>query len=273
LISEQLSFKATEGCDLFDLLQYTALFLWKDWPRDMEVVCLGNKNFTFRGTCPHCSHSSVFMQITNVAEKPSGYENILHWIVAMQCQGCLKYILGIVFYAEYGGSVNYGGHFPLGKPDETVADEIPDHIKPDFKEALRCRFVNAYNATVEMCRRALEASCIDLGASPKDVLEDMIDELEAQRQITPFLKEVAHKIRLGGNRGAHPTPPVAAPASPTALVKAVPANPAAAPAPGPVRNILEEHADAVIKFTHEFFHHVYVVPKQMAKYDFSKLKI
>jgi hypothetical protein len=177
----------------------------------------------------------------------------------------MGFILAIVRQVQH--EFVYVNHYPLGKPDDAVAGEIPDGIKEDFKEALRCRFVDAYNATAEMCRRALESSCIDLGASPKDVLEDMIDELETKRLITPFLKQVAHKIRLGGNRGAHPSPP--------AIVAAIPAitpAPAAPAKPEPIRKIEKEHADAIIKFTHEFFHHVYVVPKQLDKYDFSKPK-
>ena len=107
---------------------------------------------------------------------------------------------------------------------------------------------------------AVEASCLNLGAPDKGVLEDKIDWLEAQRKITPFLKDVAHKIRLGGNRAAHPGTPstsmqassgVAAPIVSTSL-------------------ITKEHAEAIIQFTREFFHHVYVVPKQLDKYDFSK---
>ena len=190
----------------------------------------------------------------------------------MQCQACMGFILAIVRHGPQNNFV-YGSHFPLGKPDDTVPEEIPDEIKTDFKEGLRCRFVDAYNATAEMCRRALEGSCINLGASPKDVLEDMIDELEAKRIITPFMKQVAHKIRLGGNRGAHPSPPAPAPqpaAAPnTAIVAAVPDSEAT---PGPVRKITKEHADAIIRFTREFFHHVYVVPKELDKYDFSKPK-
>jgi hypothetical protein len=139
----------------------------------------------------------------------------------------------------------YKLHYPLGTPDDTVADEIPRHIASDFSEALRCRWVNAYNATAEMCRRALEASCIELGAPARaKLLINKIDWLEEQRKITPFLKDVAHKIRLGGNRGAHPSedePP-----------------------------ITDEQADAIIKFAREFFHHIYVVPSELDKYDFSK---
>jgi len=250
---------------LLELLQGTALFLWKEWPRDMRAVTLDAKTtFSLTGKCPHCRHDSVFIQVTDVfsqwiGQLQAGAQNRL--VVAMRCQGCLQYILGIA--TRTGGQpVQYEAHYPLGKPDDTVAEEIPEHIQPDFKEALRCRFVDAYNATAEMCRRAIEASCLDLGAPKRDVLEDMIDWLEIERKITPFLKEVAHKIRLGGNRGAHP--PEDGPAA-ASLDLAVAED-------GPVMIITKEHADAIIQFTREFFHHIYVVPKQLVKYDFSKPK-
>ena len=149
----------------------------------------------------------------------------------------------------------------MGAPDQKVDDEVPQHIKEDFQEALRCIFVEAYNATAEMCRRALEAACLDLGAPEDKVLEKMIDWLEANRKITPYLKDAAHKVRLGGNRGAHPTPQTLAIAA------------AAAPeVNAPVEKIEKEHAEAIIAFTREFFHHVYVGPKLLGKYDFSKPK-
>jgi hypothetical protein len=187
------------------------------------------------------------------------------WVAGMQCQGCLQYILASVRYGPYRGYFGYETHYPLGNPDERVAKEIPDEIKPDFKEALRCRWVDAYNATAEMCRRALEASCLQLGAPKKDVLEDMIDWLEEQRIITPHLQKVAHKIRLGGNRGAHPEPKK----SPTAAVVVSATKQAGNPS---IMEIEKEHADAIITFTKEFFHHVYTVPAELDKYDFSKPK-
>ena len=228
------------------LLQETALFLWKDWPRNMEAVFRDSTVFTLRGKCPHCSHDSVFTVVSGVGREdltPAHTPPTHRVVAAMQCQGCCKYILGIVTYKQGTIKYTYEAHYPLGTPDDSVADEIPEHIKPDFKEALRCLWVDAYNATAEMCRRAVEVSCVDLGA-PEKVLEDMIDWLADQRKITPFLQQVAHKIRLGGNRGAHAS---------TAKIE-------------------KEHADAIVKFTREFFHHVYVVPKQLDQYDFSKPK-
>lgn len=249
---------------LAKLLRETAISLWKDWPERMEIglFSIQNRTFTLRGICPHSPHESAFLLVGGGIHID---QQTQHWIAPMQCQGCGKYILAIL-QTGIAGSVQrlfYIEHYPLGMPNDTVDAEIPPDIQPDFKEALRCLWVNAYNATAEMCRRAVEASCLDLGAPKKKVLEDMIDWLEAQRKITPFLRDVAHKVRLGGNRGAHPEGVVAAPAG------AVAAN---EQEPGPITKIEKDHAEAIVKFTREFFHHVYVVPKQLEKYDFSKPK-
>jgi hypothetical protein len=139
----------------------------------------------------------------------------------------------------------YEAHYPLGTPDDKVADEIPRDIASDFSEALRCQSVKAYNATLEMCRRALESSCLQLGADPKlGTLQKMIDWVYSQGKITSPLKDMAHKVRLGGDRGAHPSERIINPAD----------------------------ADAVIEFTKEYFHHVYVMPAKLDKFDFSRPK-
>lgn len=244
---------------LFDLLAETALFLRKERPKDMQISTsnphLGH--VTLRGTCPHCKSESAFLLVTSLG---SG----LHAkrVGGMQCQGCLEYILAIFTQPNQNQFV-YFTHLPAGKPDDAVADEIPAHIKRDFQEALRCLWVEAHNATAEMCRRALESACIDLGI-PKGIkdLEGMIDSLESQRKITPHMKEVAHKIRLGGNRGAHPPE-----ADVLAAQKA-----GEMQVSGPVVLIEKEHAEAIVDFTRQFFQHVYVVPKQLGKYDFTKPK-
>jgi len=166
----------------------------------------------------------------------------------MQCQGCLQYILGCAVQPQRGGPPVYAQHYPIGKPNDDVAREIPSHIGADFKEALRCRFVDAYNATVEMCRRAVQASCHNLGA-PDEKLVKQIDWLASQGLITSPLKDMAHRVRLGGNLGAHPPED---PSDPSEIA------------------INEEYADAVIAFTRDFFHHVYVMPERLKKYTFKK---
>jgi hypothetical protein len=254
----QLPYEVEEKIDLFCLLEETARFLWKDWPKDMEVTTsdAGQGHVVVRGRCPHCGEPSVFALVTSLGSTRNGYR-----VGGMQCQGCLDYILVTFSHLAHTTGLRYMKHYPLGKPDERVDTEIPLHIAADFREALRCVFVDSWNATAEMCRRAIEASCIDLGI-PKGVrvLEDMIDSLAAQQKITPHMKDVAHKVRLGGNRGAHP--PEGGPKP-----QGEPINEYA-----PIETIEEDHAKAIVDFTRQFLHHVYVVPKRLNKYDFSKPK-
>ncbi len=232
----------------------------------MEAVFLGNNQFSLRGTCPYpnCSRSSVFVTLISSQVGSRAVNGVLctGFVAIMQCQGCQNYILARLEQPQNSTNTYfYREHYPTGAPNQAVADEIPEHIKEDFKEALRCIFVDAYNATVEMCRRALEASCLDLGAPKDKVLEKMIDWLEQERIITPYLKNAAHNVRLGGNRGAHP--PVD---GPPLTQDVVPVENA------PVERIEREHAEAIVAFTSEFFHHVYVGPKMLGKFNFTKPK-
>jgi hypothetical protein len=227
----------------------------------------GGQQFSLSGICPYpdCARPSVFTVLTSVNVGVVGVAQ--RTVAVMQCQGCRSYLLAVVEHPQnQAGNYVYKEHYPIGAPNQDVAIEIPNHIQEDFKEALRCFFVNAYNATAEMCRRAIESACLDLRAPHNKVLEKMIDWLEEERIITPYLKDAAHKVRLGGNRGAHP--PATLPATPaTAIAAAVEAY-----ATQPIEKIEKEHAEAIVEFTREFFHHVYVGPKLLGKYDFSKPK-
>lgn len=242
---KELQVKAPRTLDF--LLQKTVVLLWEDWPRDMKLSNINNNEFVVNGECPHCRKQAAFVSVTTPFE-----ERDSNWptrrIGACSCIACNEYILVILAFevalTRTSGSWKYEAHYPVGWPDDRVADDIPDSIKPDFQEALRCRWVKAFNATVEMCRRALEASCLEQGAPAKLVLNDMIDWVHGQGKITTPLKDMAHKIKLGGNRGAHPSD----------------------------RTLTERDADAVIEFTREYFHHVYVMPAKMAAVNFDKPK-
>jgi hypothetical protein len=72
----------------------------------------------------------------------------------------------------------------------------------------------------------------------------MIDWVHSQGKITTPLKDMAVKIKLGGNRAAHASD----------------------------RTLTADEADAVIEFTREYFQHVYVMPAKMAKFNFDKPK-
>jgi len=234
---------------LWEFIGESLAVLWKDWPRDMQAKCIPNKaqEFSLQGTCPHCSLPSTFLMKTPAyAEYPQPGRSTHHrlWAV-LQCQGCLSFICGAVRRDSTNDSAPestiYFTHYPIGKPDDRVASDIPESIANDFKEALRCRWVDAYNATVEMCRRAFQSSCDNLQAAGSNLYEQ-IDDLALKAVITKPLKEMAHKVRLGGNRGAHPSS----------------------------KQLSDRDADAVITFTRHYFEHVYVMPAALAAVDFEK---
>lgn len=234
-------------------------------PMEVTILDPQQNRFSLSGICPHCKRDVVFMIVAGPHveyDRRSNPKDI--YCAAMQCQGCKQYILGIIALVRNNKyAAEYVTHYPLGKPNDDVAVQIPESIAADFKEALRCMFVEAYNATAEMCRRAIESSCIDLkvpNAKATRSLEDKIDWLASKGTITEPLRQVAHKIRLGGNRGAHPSEPTDPVREGTKLPEAA----------VDYLAITKEHAGAIIQFTREYFHHVYVVPSQLEKYDFSR---
>lgn len=209
----------------------------------MNLSSLRNGELILNGTCPHCGKEAAFPSVTSIFEDRQMDPNN-RMVAAVACIACNGYMLAIIKYALNNNSWDwvYDIHYPLAAINDTVDDSVPIGVRLDFQEALRCRGANAYNATIEMCRRALEASCIQLGANRDSVLNDMIKWVHGQGKITTPLSDMAHKIKLGGNRAAHPSD----------------------------RTLTDNDADAVLEFTREYFQHVYVLPAKMAKFNFDK---
>ena len=91
-----------------------------------------------------------------------------------------------------------------------------------------------------MCRRAIQASCLEKKANPKKKLTEQIDEIAKNGFVTEPLRLFAHEVRLEGNEGAHPD------------------------ADG-LNDVTDRDADDIISFTREYLHHVYVMPEMLAK--------
>jgi len=89
-----------------------------------------------------------------------------------------------------------------------------------------------------MCRRAVQSSALHLGAKGGKLI-DQIDDLSKTGIITTPLKDFAHEIRLTGNDGAHPEK-------------------------DGLENVTEKDGEAIIEFTGEYLHHVYVMPAKLA---------
>ena len=212
--------------------------------------------FSLRGECPHCWRHSVFIQVTTVSavEVSAGHQRIA---VGMQCQGCLDYILALAMKTRrhpMPSSLAYVKHYPLGTPDDTVDENVPKAIANDFAEAMRCLWVKSYKATVAMCRKSVEAACKREGATGRN-LEKKLDRLEAKGIITEPLKQMAHAVRISGNKGVHGKKKEDAPEAEESAL-----------AIDDLDSFSPEESEAMIAFTKEFFHHVYVMPALLEKY-------
>ena len=174
------------------------------------------------------------MQVAGPYLKPGAGGNAVESSVLVVCQSCQ----GVIFVAAnrnpQNGFLTYKESYPLGNPEASVDKTIPAGVRDDYVEALRCRSVSAYKATVVMCRRALQASCRNFKAEGKKLIHQ-IDDLATKGKITTALKEMAHDVRDIGNEGAHPDE-------------------------DGLGNVTPEDADDIIEFTRQYFEHVYVMP-------------
>jgi Domain of unknown function (DUF4145) len=191
--------------------------------------------FSARGMCPHCSLPSLHMFVVGPHIKPTSGTNGPESNVLVQCQNCqaVTFIIGHR-NNQHSPLYVYKESFPIGNPEASVDKAITTGVRADFVEAQRCRSVNAYKATVVMCRRALQASCQDLKAAGYRLI-DQIDDLAAKGKITTALKGMAHDVRKLGNEGAHPDE-------------------------DGLGDVTEEDADDIVEFTRQYFEHVYVMP-------------
>jgi len=196
------------------------------------------------GACPHCSAVSLFVPVGN--PYASGEGAIQEICNAAQCQACKKFALVVGRRDRMSGDPNYRlvDFYPAGSPNDAVDPNVPSVTAEDLREALRCRWVSAYKATVVMCRRAIQTSCVDKKMA--DVkLQLQIDEMASKGLITEPLKHWAHEVRLGGNEGAHPDK-------------------------DGLKDVTEQDADEIIQFTREFLHHIYVMPAALASRQASR---
>lgn len=117
---------------------------------------------------------------------------------------------------------------------------IPTDVANDYIEAVKCFDIGASKASAVMCRRALQTSVIQQGAT-KDKLGEQIDELFKKGIITKDMMNWSHEIRVTGNLGAHPDK-------------------------DGLEDITPDDAEDLIKFMEEYLNYVYTMPaKVLAK--------
>lgn len=84
----------------------------------------------------------------------------------------------------------------------SLGPEVPDSIAKGYREAAACFTVGSNTATAIMCRRTIEAICVDKGATKRN-LSDKLTELREKGLIAAQLVEWADQLRTVGNDAAH----------------------------------------------------------------------
>jgi len=186
-----------------------------------------------KGRCPHCGCLSLFLAVTSGHLDGGG----LRICNGAQCQACKQFILVVGNRISLSQQFALEAVYPLEKPNDQVDESVPSNIREDFREGLRCRWAGAHRATLVMCRRAIQSSCLELKAQGER-LTDQIDDLAARGKITQALQEMAHEVRLAGSEGAHPDR-------------------------AGLSDATQKDADDIIAFTREYLQHVYVMPAQL----------
>jgi hypothetical protein len=189
------------------------------------------------GPCPHCAVTSFFKPVASCVQR-TPQTGGLTVVSATQCETCKQFALVVGHPQGQNQPSHLIAFYPFGKPRDAVDQNVPKPIADDFAEALRCHWIQAYRACVVMCRRAVQSSALHLGAKGGRLI-DQIDDLSKNGIITTPLKEFAHEIRLTGNDGAHPDQ-------------------------DGLEEITQKDGEAIIEFTREYLHHVYVMPAKLA---------
>jgi Domain of unknown function (DUF4145) len=121
------------------------------------------------------------------------------------------------------------------------AISIPDKVREDLAEGVRCFYANSYKACVAMCRRALQNMAKQY-VKARDTT-DQIKELRSEGIITEALFNAAQEIRQFGAYGAHPQDDM-------------------------LDEVTPEIATSIIELLHQFTEQFYVMPaktKELAK--------
>jgi hypothetical protein len=158
---------------------------------------------------------------------------------AWTCTACGEPVVGDAVSHPVEGEVPAAGFFyPAHVPNPTYPDNLPTDVATDARDAHRCASIGAWRACAAMARRAIQGACFNKGAPDKKLVEQ-IDWLEEQRLITPQMKDVAHRIRLSGNAGAHPDV-------------------------DGLKDVTEIDAQRLLEFLDDFVKYVYEIPGRLA---------
>lgn len=187
-------------------------------------------------TCPACGTFCGFVPQNN--DHDDLYEMCSEGMVVYGTRFCpLSNCRAVVFfrYVMNGGSEAASIYPPTGM--KLKVESVPDEVREDAEEALRCFQVAAWKACTILCRRVIQVACTRNNAAGGN-LQAQIEDLFAKQILPESLRDWAHQVRYFGNFAAHPDPAFG--------------------------NVTEDDAATMINFMTNFLMYLYEMPAKVA---------
>lgn len=176
----------------------------------MRVLTTNNNDFSDHSqnlTCPHCSNGT-----SPVLTSPPKYHPLMKHKpklvgVGYLCTSCNEPIVLKYAIEEFTDSyIAFQKDFQeVEKPTTKFEFEyIPDDVKADFKEALACYSIQAYNAFAAMTRRTIQSVANELGAEGKTKVQLQLKEMKDIADIDDETFDILKQMMIDGHDGAHP---------------------------------------------------------------------
>lgn len=84
---------------------------------------------------------------------------------------------------------------------------VPEDVKKEYQEALKCYGIICYNAFAAMCRRTLQQICMHKEIKGSDKVKKQVAKLKEELG-DPEMSEILDALVVAGHNGAHPHLPM-----------------------------------------------------------------
>jgi hypothetical protein len=164
------------------------------------------QNIHLGGVCPACKVATRFTLVVQPDVVRLEREKMTKFIASYSCDNCLEPIPVLWQIKEWmpGNPVVVDPQVISPSRDPFDFDHVPETVKREIDEALDCLSVNAWNGFAAVCRRAIQAICVNLGANASTKVQAQIEEMIEATGLGDEWKELAVQIMLSGHDGSHP---------------------------------------------------------------------
>ena len=162
-----------------------------------------HKEMNFCPTCNSVVETEIVFTYTSEREMNEELFGNTSEILLSMCLKCKSPFLKENHYQIIDGEFFPNSEIQFFPNTENVAiKNCPKIVFNPYKEALKCYRAHAYDACVIMCRKGIEAICMDKGEI-KGNLATKLKNLNSKGILENTLYSWANELRLIGNDGAH----------------------------------------------------------------------